>query len=62
MVSSTPRSNFTDVRSPETSITGLDISNDDHFTTALAAVGTFPEIMTNLMRLNTNNGAGIYVV
>jgi hypothetical protein len=62
VVSSTPRSNFTDVRSPDTTVTNLDISNDDHFTTALAAIGTFPELVTSLMQVNTNNNAGVFVV
>jgi hypothetical protein len=30
--------------------------------TAMAAVGTFPEIVKDLLKLQTNNNAGIYVV
>ena len=51
MTQSSPRSNFTDVLNSETSVTGLNIRNDDHFVTAMAAVGTFPEIVKSLMKL-----------
>jgi len=51
MAQSTPRSNFTDVRSSDTSVTGLNLGNDDKFATAMAAVGTFPEIILDLLKL-----------
>jgi len=62
MTQSTPTSNFTDVRAADTSVAGLSVANDDHLVTAMAAVGTFPEIVKALLKLQTNNNAGIYVV
>jgi hypothetical protein len=50
------------VRAADTSVAGLSVANDDHFVTAMAAVGTFPEIVKALLKLQTNNAAGIYVV